>query len=261
MKIPTLIKYEVPYLPPRCRKQRYEEREESINVNLREVPADALQLAFEDVSYEGKGKIFLYNHKLWVKRKPEVVEGKSYTPLEWLKNCREKGSCYFRTEFDRIYHGMDTSREAVVKQARKDMQGLILVDGDLYEQTPEPRYVVMTFGLGYNHGGTSLCVTYHYNPNLAKSAYFSALQDKEAVARAKEVAATRGDTESIPRIKAELIVHMPELVRVKPNKQHGNGNPLLNDFEEIIRGSGDSLTAGLLCIARAQNNNKGEQNE
>ena len=56
MKIKTWIKYEESYLPPRCRKLRYRECEDYINVNLKEVDRNELKLAFEDNSFEGKEK-------------------------------------------------------------------------------------------------------------------------------------------------------------------------------------------------------------
>lgn len=36
MKIKTWIKYEESYIPPRCRKPRYNECEEYVNINLSE---------------------------------------------------------------------------------------------------------------------------------------------------------------------------------------------------------------------------------
>lgn len=68
MKIKTWIKYEESYLPPRCRKMRYRECEDFINVTLKEVEPTELQLAFEDNSYSGKGKIYFYRGKLWYKQ-------------------------------------------------------------------------------------------------------------------------------------------------------------------------------------------------
>lgn len=52
MKIKTWIKYEESYIPPRCRKPRYNECEEYVNINLSETTMSALQLAFEDNSYD-----------------------------------------------------------------------------------------------------------------------------------------------------------------------------------------------------------------
>lgn len=69
MNIKTWIKYEESYLPPRCRKLRYRECEDHIDVKLREVKIEEMQLAFEDNSYEGAGKIYSYRNKLWSKVK------------------------------------------------------------------------------------------------------------------------------------------------------------------------------------------------
>ena len=254
MKIKTWIKYEESYIPPRCRKPRYIEREEYVNINLREVPKSDLTPAFMDNSYGGKGLIFSYKGKLWTEVR---LRGDSFdtergfrTALDRLIYCHEHCSTYFRFSFDREC-GKDTTREAVVNTARKDMSRYLLVDGTLYERTAEPRYCIYTFGLGHNHGGTALSVDYHYNTNISKSRYFSALQGKEAVAEAKRIALGRGDTESVHRFKPEIEVFMPELVKVKPQKQHGDGNSLINTMEGLISAASDSLTAGLLCISAA----------
>ena len=67
MKIKTWIKYEETYIPPRCRKPRYRECEEFVDVPLKEVCKDEFTLAFDDQSYNGKGKIYFYKNKLWAK--------------------------------------------------------------------------------------------------------------------------------------------------------------------------------------------------
>ena len=69
MKVKTWIKYEVSYVPPHCRKPRYEEREEYIDLTLKEISQTALYLAFRDDSYNGEGEIFAYKGKLWAKAK------------------------------------------------------------------------------------------------------------------------------------------------------------------------------------------------
>lgn len=184
MKIKTWIKYEESYVPPRCRKLRYRECEDYINVNLKEVASDEMRLAFEDNFYSGKGKIYYYKGKLWSKVKS----------VNFMCNPEE--------------HGIKTPLE-------------------------ELKYVV----------------EYHYNPNIRNDNYFAALDGKKAVEYANSVAAGRGDTNDVGRFKELIIVHMPELVKVKPKKQHGEGNKFLNDVEDIINGSGDALTAGLLCMS------------
>ena len=69
MKVKTWIKYEESYLPPRCRKLRYRECEEFVEITLPEAKMDSLQLAFEDNSFFGKGKIYFYRGKLWAQAK------------------------------------------------------------------------------------------------------------------------------------------------------------------------------------------------
>lgn len=259
MKIRTWIKYEESYLPPRCRKLRYRECEDYINVNLKEVDASELRLAFEDNSYSGLGKIFFYKNKLWSKVKRNTSIAKDYgtksalEDLIWIhRNC----STYFRFSWDRE-NGLDTSREGVIKATRNEIKGYILVDGELYGITSEPRYVVNTFGLGHNHSGTGMFVEYGYNPNIRKDNYFSALDGATAVAYANKVAAGRGDTNDVGKFKETIIVHMPEIVKVKPQKQHGNGNKFLNDAEDIISETSDALTAGLLCMSLLVHNMEG----
>lgn len=251
MKIRTWIKYEESYLPPRCRKLRYRECEDYINANLKEVDTSELKLAFEDNSHSGLGKIFFYKNKLWSKVKRNYNIAKDYgtksalEDLIWIhKNC----STYFRFSWDRK-NGLDASRDGVIKAVRNGMKGYILVDGELYGVTSEPRYVINTFGLGHNHGGTGMFVEYGYNPNIRKDNYFSALEGAAAVAYANKIAAGRGDTNNVGKFKELIVVHMPEIVKVKPHKQHGNGNKFLNDMEDIINGADDAFTAGLLCTS------------
>lgn len=65
MKIKTWIKYYEGYLPPRCRKLRYRECEDYVDITLAEATLTDMSLAFEDNSYEGKGKIYYYDGRLW----------------------------------------------------------------------------------------------------------------------------------------------------------------------------------------------------
>lgn len=105
MNIKTWIKYEESYLPPRCRKLRYRECEDHIDVKLREVKIEEMQLAFEDNSYEGAGKIYSYRNKLWSKVKmlnSSIIEELDIkTPLDYLKWHSNNCSTFFYSAWDR----------------------------------------------------------------------------------------------------------------------------------------------------------------
>lgn len=252
MKIKTWIKYEESYLPPRCRKLRYRECEEYVDINLVETSMENMQLAFEDNSYSGKGKIYLFRNKLWVKAKIRDIcagdESEYENALAALIYWREHSSWFF----PRLWRdGEHPDRKHMVATARNGMKEYLLVDGELYTLTAEPRYVVNTFGLGHNHGGTGMFCEYHYNPNIGKSNYFSALDGEKAVAYANKVAAGRGDTKDVGKFEPFIIVHMPEIVKVKPSKQHGDGDEFINTMEKLIDNSGSAFEDGLLCMAFA----------
>lgn len=252
MKIKTWIKWYEGYVPPRCRKVRYRECEEYVNINLTETTMENMKLAFEDNSYNGKGKIYFFHNKLWTKANIRDIcagnEDKYESPLDALIYWREHSSCFFpRTWRD----GEHPDKKHMVAMARKETRDFLLVDGELYRVTAEPRYCITTFGLGHNHGGTGMFCEYHYNPNIRKESYFSALQGEQAVAYANKVAAGRGDTNDVGKFKPFIVCHMPELVKVKPNKQHGNGNEYMNTMETIINNSDSQAEAGIMCIALA----------
>ena len=193
MKITTWLKYEVPYTPPRCRKPRFEEREEFAEITLRETSADKLTLAYEDRSYDGKGKIYRYAGKLWAKAKMPNLPKEDLerygvkTPLDWLVYSNRHYSTYFAG----LFRDKDTSRETVLARAKSDMAKLILVDGVLYERTPKPEYHIQVFGLPGD--GTGLFVSYPARRDCGW--HFPATKGAEAVAKAREIAKRHGDRE------------------------------------------------------------------
>ncbi|MCD7996420.1 MAG: hypothetical protein LUH21_04215 [Clostridiales bacterium] len=211
MKIKTWIKYEESYLPTsRSKKLRYKECEDYILADLEEVNMSKLKLAFEDNSFEGKGKIYFYNNKLWCKASRNLYIAKNYgtksalEDLIWIsKNC----STYFSFDFDRIQYGKDTSREHTIKSITKDMNARLLVDGELFNEISEPRYIIMSFGSGSDYS-VGMFVEYgdfhNYNNNC-----FSALDDKKAIEYANIIAEGTND---FGKFKKLIVVHMPELV-------------------------------------------------
>ena len=67
-----------------------------------------------------------------------------------------------------------------------------IYDGKVWKECGEPMYEIATFGLGHNHGGTSMVIEFFYNPNVPKDYYFNALNKEDAVRYADKVAEERG---------------------------------------------------------------------
>lgn len=266
MKIKTWIKYNEGYLPtPRCRKLRYRECEDYVDIDLAEVAMAALEPAF-DVGH----MIYGYAGKLWREATERDIhcadKKKSMSALEALVYARVTYSTYFGR-----YNGWcgDKStredRDAVIARANRDMAEYILVDGVLYHSTSEPMYNICTFGLGHNHGGTGFFVDYGYNPNLSKGSYFNAAEYEKAMDYAIEVAARRGDTNDVARFQEDkkneyhkIKVYDMKYVTRNPQQEHGEGEKFLNNIEKVIESSDSVAEAGLLClmVTCAEVNNK-----
>ena len=135
----------------------------------------------------------------------------------------------------------------------------ISLDGELWKECGEPRYVVNTFGLGHNHGGTAMFIEEFNNSNISSKNYFNAVDRDKAITYAKETAIARGDTDSVKRIgKMENIeVLIPEFFKVDPEKEHGEGNAFLNLLEDMVTSSNNATEAGILVtLATASEINK-----
>ena len=257
MQIEAKIKYQEEYLPTkRHRIPRIREVEESVMCELREIPKKDISLALMVTSYQsyldesGKDHFGLLDTPFL------AVDGQLYTRKKDMSGALDRGpyslEAFIKDDIGWLSRYSAPSRDAALLQLQKLTDSHLLIDGELYQQSSEPRYVVMTFGLGHNHGGTSMLISYGYNSNISKSNYFNALQRDEAIAYANKVAARRGDTDSVEKFGAENIrVFMPELIRCNPNLEHGDGNPLLNSLEGIIQASSNSLEAGLLVMGTA----------
>lgn len=261
MKFDVTITYQEEYLPTkRHRIPRIRDVEEGVTVELREVSRKDAPVAMVVTDYQsfidedGKDRFDLRDTAFL------AVDGALYTekrdmwgtldkgpmPLDaFLEEAGRRGDSYYS------HYGRD--KEGTLRNLMEFVDSHVLIDGVLYQQAGEPRYVINTFGLGHNHGGTGMFVETHYNGNISKNNYFNALQRDEALAYATEVATRRGDTDSLGRFDAKNIqVLMPEMVRCNPQLEHGNGDPFLNSLEGLIEGSDSVAEAGLLTMAFTQ---------
>lgn len=158
---------------------------------------------------------------------------------------------------------MDNRKNEIQKQINKEF---IVVENRLYVETSgfgtgEPRYAIYTFGLGHNHGGTSLSIDFSYNGNISKNRYFRADEYEQAIAKVIDIALNRGDTESVKMIKKDheskrsnyIEIIDSSAVQLHPSEEAGDGDPFMNEIESLINGSPDTLTAGLGVIAATAN--------
>ena len=248
------ISYDEAYLPsPRHRKLRYCTKKETILVPIRRVRKDEVRLAFTLSDYGHKSqyqtKIVRYDRKLYIREwrhlnstTNETYHGKDgYRPLE-LSRLKILNPY----EYDK-----SMERDQVIEKVNKEADRYLIIGNEVWRHCGEPRYVIITFGLGHNHGGTGLFVNTWYNDNISKDRYFNALQGKEAVAEAKRVALGRGDTESVGRFREMIKVHLPETVKCNPKEEHGEGDAFLNMLDSVTQNSGSAAEAGLLTMALA----------
>lgn len=255
MKIKTNLMYVVAYRPtPRCRKDRYREEYDTVEIELKEVNFEILKPAFKIKD----SIIYSYNERLWKKATESTVhhpdKNNPRTALEALIYASVTYSSYYASVYDQEL-GRPCTREDMIAKAERNMDKYLLVNGELYSEISEPLYCIYTFGLGHNHAGigTSLSIDFHYNPNISKERYFNILQFEEAKKKAIEIAMNRGDTDSLYYIsKMNPIEVIDEsLVKRQPNMEHGDGNPILNSMEKIIENSSSTTEAALLTIATA----------
>ena len=150
---------------------------------------------------------------------------------------------------------VDDNSKTMIESIRNEAKNYLFFDGKFWKEINEPRYLINTFGLGHNHGGTGFFIEYHYNPNIPAKNYFNALQREDAIMYGKTVATKRGDTESVDTIGeyCNIEVVMPEMVKVEPNKQHSGGNDFINTMNAVIDEASSIGEAGILCLALTMN--------
>ena len=258
MKIKISYKYEMPYIPPRCRKVRYREEIADCVLNIPVVTPDDAPIAFRhgDV-FRGTVEYRLYKGKLYRRiRWDEKVCGKTgFWPFEeFLKQIQDRNtwSCVKTANFE-LAHSEVECKKALRAKYREYLLIQNETDIEVWQRTGEPRYVIITFGLGHNHASTNYFIETSYNNNISKSRYFTALQHDAAVKEALQVAARRGDTDSFQSILNGPVIEVliPEAVKCNPAKEAGKGDPFMNQLEAMIDGSSSANDAAVTAIAIA----------
>ncbi len=143
---------------------------------------------------------------------------------------------------------LDAVRDALQEKADE----YIFYDGKIWKECGEPMYLINTFGLGHNHGGTGFFVEYFYNENITAKNYFRADQYEEAIAYADKVAEGRGDTNDVGRFKDGKYIKVlrPEFLTRMPAVDHvDGGDPFMESIENAINNSESVAEAGIIAVA------------
>ena len=257
------VEYEESYLPsPRHRKLRYRSVQKEITVRIRTIDRYDTQLAFglSDYSHISKHEmeILHYKGKLYIRSWRHLTEQEKKLVTD---EQRRSGMDGYGIQYADNHHLMspwqhNLSLKEIKDWYRKQASDYLYIrrpEGrtEVWEKCGEPRYMVMTFGLGHNHGGTSLFVETDYRDKISNENYSAATKAEEAIAHANGVAKARGDTKDIGRFEPMITVYMPELVKLNPKRQHGKGDPFLNQIDKITQMADSPLEAGLLTIVSA----------
>ncbi|MBU3625831.1 hypothetical protein ICN48_06240 [Polynucleobacter sp. JS-Safj-400b-B2] len=248
-KIEVLFSYTENIIPKRCRHARpvrFEDGRATVSIPIvskKDAPVAIIKNRCWDqakpISYRWWGG------KLWTKS--------SYENLPEQFDLNDNHASAINQSFG--YYGSyncSESKKERIKGIRAAAAKHLIIDGVYYERAGEPRYYVITFGMGRNHGGTSLSCSHHYNPNIGKSQYFSLLQLDQAIALASKTANARGDDKSLPIAYETFQVLIPEAIKVNPRKQHGSGCAFINSLNalsEAVGGNNAIVGAAVIGLA------------
>jgi hypothetical protein len=182
-----------PYrIPPRCRKERPVDETFKHHISVPSVTSEdapVVALVPDDRGYLGSSRggdvaMRCFDGRLYVALtdgdKP-VVAGSPKFPTKVTHTSYEHGS----------YEAMC--------EAEKDFAGVLIIDGQVWKSAEEPSYTIMTMGLGGNHGGTYLELSFFDRGLTGRR--FPVTEYDHAVESAIEFAEKRGDTNSIRMIR------------------------------------------------------------
>lgn len=150
------------------------------------------------------------------------------------------------------------SRDDAEMALRDAMAKFLLIDGILCEEIGEPRYVIMTFGLGGNHGigwGTSVTVDHHFNSNIMTKAYWRIDQVAEMHAAGLATALGRGDTKAKPYFKRRWYdrfeILIPEAVRFDRTSRTDKVDPFMERVDAITSSGMPPVLGAFAVMAEA----------
>lgn len=227
MQLTVKYSYVENIIPPRCRNPRRARFADGLEVvTLREIQRESAPVAIISTSNGSEPPIEYrwFDGQLWTSccvygcsRQARTSGGSDYdyaAPEPEISLVTDSVSMS-RHDIG-IFVSVSEGKVAIADYLHRWAQSLILINGQVYRPAGEPRYVVMTFGLSNNHGGTAILCTDLSNTNIKEQSYFSVLQFEQAKHYAGRIAAARGDTTKFsadPGYTFEVLI--PEAVQIR----------------------------------------------
>lgn len=250
------LHYTESYLPPRCRKLRYRDACVEVVMEIDEITFDEAPLVMCHADWNSEE--YVKDYRLW--------KGKLFARAKYSRfHAQKTGWAPVHALDDYLsFVGRSTDRVVGMQEAMQSAMErvhLLIICDQVWEEIGEPRYCIYTFGLGHNHAETCLSIENSYNDNISKDCYFSALEYEKAVATCVKVALERGDTDSVESIKntsPRIEVLDPTVIKVCPEKDHGDGNPILNEMEAACHAIPDAGPCAAFLMASAVGRKSGK---
>lgn len=219
-------------IPPRCRKPRRVSHDIDVQVQIPVMDLDHAPVAFtvEHALIKTDYVIREYQGQLYrqLMRSDRIaLNGQDDAPVV-------AGGGDFPTEVSASqtgFYGADSAEEAAANAEKWASVFAVDTEGFVWKRAAEPCYYVTTFGLGGNHGGTSLMVGDVFD--CRNGQVFRSDEFESALAHAIEVAENRGDTRDVrafterPEGYRRITVHRPESVKVV------TASPAPKDIEDM----------------------------
>lgn len=206
-------------IPPRARKPRDIRDKVTVRATMKTVSIEDAPVGLtvrhkrdriddatgEYVEYEAVDEYRVVDGVLMEMMKTSVHRGDAVPVLATEEFVRGVASSDYAYENEYpAYQSVESIQEDLERKTDEKMDGYRIVDGVVWRKAAEPVYQFQTFGLGRNHGGSSLSIgSAHANERdgFQPESTFRADDYEAAVAYAVAHATERGDTNSLDHIR------------------------------------------------------------
>jgi len=216
-----LFPYTELIIPPRCRKARYVNFDDGVfTTNIPCITAEqapvAIRATFSCKTFEYRW----YKERLWTAEslyRGKPVNDSTYRAIEPVIDLRDgpASNPYILNAREKTHLDNTVALDARLKD-------IIIIDGQTYCVAGEPVFTVCTFGLGNNHGGTSLIATDALSISVSGTTpenIYGLMDIQSGIDAATKTALERGDTRYLPIIANgplfEILIN--EAVKIRAN--------------------------------------------